>query len=371
MNNNTPSGAISLDELNSMPGMEMPAGPSPLDDIAADPSLNSTTPTAQTTPVMPTTPTMPATDPMTVGMPTAPVQESEPIVVPTEAEATEASPNIAGGGAIDLSELAKMTDAAFDTMATANTDVPTDENVDGANPSAETQHTLTEEEIAANEAQARAASEASLAEASTSMQNMHQNIMADVKPKEREEVAQASIASKSRRRVKISKKAIIIAIIVIILLAGGGALAYFIVSGAFHTKVHTFGNWTVKIDESAYNVEDSDALKLTAKDGSYYINYSDIGELDHTGLLKDSSGMKSMFAEDGYKIESSKEEINGVVACAVYKLIDRNQKNNIVYTAYCNIGENMISITAGANSTDEGAARSGFDKSIDIIRNAN
>ena len=220
--------------------MEMPAGPSPLDDIAADPSLNSTTPTAQTTPVMPTTPTMPATDPMTVGMPTAPVQESEPIVVPTEAEATEASPNIAGGGAIDLSELAKMTDAAFDTMATANTDVPTDENVDGANPSAETQHTLTEEEIAANEAQARAASEASLAEASTSMQNMHQNIMADVKPKEREEVAQASIASKSRRRVKISKKAIIITIIVIILLAGGGALAYFIVSGAFHTLCAKF-----------------------------------------------------------------------------------------------------------------------------------
>lgn len=372
MNNNTPSGAISLDELNNMPGMEMPAGPSPLDNIAAEPT--PAMPTAATpTPAMPVAPATPnisatqVTDPMIVGAPTAPVQDSEPIVVPTEAEATEASPNIAGGGAIDLSELANMSDAAFDTMAAENTDQPAEP---AASPAPEERQVLTEEEIAANEAQARATSEANLAEASASMQNMHQNIMADVKPKEKEEVAQASIASKSRRRIKFSKKAIAIIIVIVILLAGGGTLAYLIISGFFHTKTYAFGNWTVKIDESVYNVDSSDVLKLTAKDNSHFINYTDIGELDHTGLLKDASGMKSMFAEDGYKIESSNEEINGVVACAVYKLIDRNNKNNVVYTAYCNIGENMFSITTGANNTDSDAARSAFDKSIDIIRNA-
>ena len=355
--------------------MEMPAGPSPLDNIATEPTpASAAAPTAAaSTPAMPVasvTPNISATqvtDPMIVGAPTAPVQDSEPIVVPTEAEATEASPNIAGGGAIDLSELANMSDAAFDTMAAENADQPAEP---AASPAPEERQVLTEEEIAANEAQARAASEANLAEASASMQNMHQNIMADVKPKEKEEVAQASIASKSRRRIKFSKKAIAIIIVIVILLAGGGTLAYLIISGFFHTKTYAFGNWTVKIDESVYNVDSSDVLKLTAKDNSHFINYTDIGELDHTGLLKDSSGMKSMFAEDGYKIESSNEEINGVVACAVYKLIDRNNKNNVVYTAYCNIGENMFSITTGANSTDSDAARSAFDKSIDIIRNA-
>lgn len=375
MNNNTPSGAISLDELNNMPGMEMPAGPSPLNNIATEPTPVTTatpiatvsTPAMSTTPVTPNISAAPIAGPTIVGAPTVPVQDSEPIIVPTEAEAAEASPNIASGGAIDLSELANMSDAAFDTMSAENVDQPAEQ---AASPAPVERQILTEEEIAANEAQARAASEANLAEASASMQNMHQNIMADIKPKEKEEVAQASIASKSRRRIKLSKKAIAIIIVIIVLLAVGGTLAYLIISGFFHTKTYAFGNWMVKIDESAYDVDSSNVLKLTAKDKSHFINYADIGELDHTGLLKDSSGMKSMFAEDGYKIESSNEEINGVVACAVYKLIDRNNKNNVVYTAYCNIGENMFSITTGANNTDSNAARSAFDKSIDIIRNA-
>mgnify|MGYP007101830236 CR=1 FL=1 len=327
----------------------------------------SATPNLAATPAQ--TPAMPTPGTMSVNIPTTPPASSEPVTVPTEAEATEASPNIAGGGAIDLSELANMSDAAFDTMAAANTATTADEATSNAPDASEQPQPLTEEEIAANEAQARAESEANLAEASASMQNMHQNIMADVKPKEKEEVAQASIASKSRHHKKLSKKAILIIVIAIIVLAGGGALAYLIITGFFHTKEYSFGNWSVRVDESVYNVESSDSLKLTAKDGSKYMTFTDIGELDHKGLLKDASGMKSMFAEDGYKIDSSNEEINGVLACAVYKLTERSTKN-VVYTAYCNINERMFSITAGAKSTDNESARAAFDESIEVVRNA-
>jgi hypothetical protein len=86
-------------------------------------------------------------------------------------------------GMIDLTELANMSeeDLAAEVNGTPSDNFGGVEDLADDNTAPAQLATLSEEEIAAREAAQRAESEASLAEASASMQNLHQNIMPEKK----------------------------------------------------------------------------------------------------------------------------------------------------------------------------------------------
>lgn len=256
-------------------------------------------------------------------------------------------------GMIDLSELANMSeeDLAAEANGTPNDNLEGVEDLADDEAVPEQPATLSEEEIAAKEAAHRAESEASLAEASASMQNLHQNIMPE---KKKEEKIEVSISSKARKKIKLSLKAKILLVLAVIVLGAGGTLAYLITSGYFNYKSYEVGEFTIRVDESQFESEkDGNKLKVKSKEGGLEFTLADLGQINHADLLEDTAGMNRLFADIDMKVESSTERTLSTAQCAVYKTYHKTKKYS-AFIAFCNVGDYMIQIDA---TSDENGAK--------------
>ena len=266
MKNDAPQGAVSLEDLNNMPGMDevVSANPNPIVVSEAAPMDSFAVASGMQANQQ--------LDPETL----AKIQS-----ISDNASSTTGNPNIAGGvqsaqafeemaqastttqenSAIDLTDLAEMPDVASNNEpAEANADETTPE------PSAEVVESKSDEEIAAEAEAAREQTEAGLAEASSSMQGMHQNIMANVKKKENFAI-KASISSQAKKRKPIlSKKAKIIVAAVLAVAAIIGCIVFLVSTGIIYEKKFEVGNWTLAINTKEYDVNaEGSILNVTDK----------------------------------------------------------------------------------------------------------
>lgn len=353
MNGNTPHGAISLEDLNDLSETNGDASAAPNSDadqrpmdsfaVASDIQMEQA-PTQQLdeetlAKIKALSNDESLNNPNIAGA----VQTAEAV----SAEASKVPASMQEGGAIDLTALAEMPDAAFEQQPEAESSEPkTDSAEDAPEPEAEPAR-KTDEEIAAEAEAHRAETEAGLAEASSSMQEMHQNIMAGVKKKE-DLAIKASISSKAKKRKKpLSKKAkILVGLVSSVVLVAGG-LVFLFASGIIYERSYSVGDWTLRINTNQYNIDDSSkVLTVTDKEEKYQFRYTDIGSANYENLLKDDSGMKSVFAEQNLRYDGKEAEYFNGLRCAVYRLTDRNSNDKMIYSAYCNKGDYMINIYA-------------------------
>ncbi len=373
MKNDAPQGAVSLEDLNNMPGMDevVSANPNPIVVSEAAPMDSFAVASGMQANKQ--------LDPETL----AKIQS-----ISDNASSTTDNPNIAGGvqsaqafeemtqastttqanSAIDLTDSAEMPDAASNNEpAEANADETTPE------PSTEVVESKSDEEIAAEAEAAREQTEAGLAEASSSMQGMHQNIMANVKKKENLAI-KASISSQAKKRKPIlSKKAKIIVAAVLAVAAIIGCVVFLVSTGIIYEKKFEVGNWTLAINTKEYDVNaEGSILNVTDKDEKYQFRFNDLGAVDHRNLLSNENDMKTLFSEQSLRYESGKEENFGTLACAVYKLSDHNNNDKLIYSAYCNKGDYMINIYATnyQNTRAEDLSRASLEAAVKIATGA-